>query len=155
MLGRLRGTVRCTKGDVVTYERAAGPADEASGQVCVLETRFQIASVSKQFTAAAVLVLLISVLKPFWVRFSEGLADLAVRILELKARQRWPGLSDRTYEIITKQSDGDVADGGQGKTKDSPREISPPGCASPVKNRPPNCPGGDQHKPGGGWSVPQ
>jgi len=104
---------------------------------------------------AAIFLLLIPVLKPFWVRFSEGLADLAVRILEVKARRCWPSLSDRTYEIVTKKSGRDGAGSGEDKTKDSTREISPAGCADPVEKKPPDCPGGDQHSLRSGWSALQ
>jgi hypothetical protein len=104
---------------------------------------------------AAVFLLLIPVLKPFWVKFSEGLADLAVRILELKARRHWPGLNDRTYEIVTKQAGPGEADSGEDKTKDSTRGICPPGDAESSGQAPPDCPGQDQHGRWGGWSAPQ
>jgi CubicO group peptidase (beta-lactamase class C family) len=42
---------------VIVAERAAGMADRDLGLPCTRETRFQIASVSKHFTAAAVLLL--------------------------------------------------------------------------------------------------
>jgi CubicO group peptidase (beta-lactamase class C family) len=43
-------------GDVL-LRRAAGVADVSSGRACTPDTRFQLCSVSKQFTAAAVLLL--------------------------------------------------------------------------------------------------
>lgn len=45
------------KGDRVIFQRAAGGADLEQGTQLDLETRFHLASVSKQFTAAAVLLL--------------------------------------------------------------------------------------------------
>lgn len=45
------------RGGVIVAERAAGMADRDLGLPCTPETRFQIASVSKHFTAAAVLLL--------------------------------------------------------------------------------------------------
>ena len=51
------GCVLALRGEDVVYESSSGPADPASGQPCTRATRFQIASISKQFTAAAVLLL--------------------------------------------------------------------------------------------------
>jgi len=45
------------RGESVVLEIAAGVADERSGLACSPEVRFQLASVSKQFTAAAILLL--------------------------------------------------------------------------------------------------
>lgn len=45
------------KGDRIVFQRAAGAADLEQGTSINLETRFHLASVSKQFTAAAVLLL--------------------------------------------------------------------------------------------------
>ncbi len=56
--GRLtRGVVRVAVGGEPVIEHCAGLAGEAGGERCAPGTRFQVASVSKQFTAAAVLVL--------------------------------------------------------------------------------------------------
>jgi CubicO group peptidase (beta-lactamase class C family) len=51
------GVAVARRKDVVVAERAIGMADRDLGLPCTLETRFQIASVSKHFTAAAVLLL--------------------------------------------------------------------------------------------------
>jgi len=45
------------RGESIVLETAAGVADERSSLACAPEVRFQLASVSKQFTAAAILVL--------------------------------------------------------------------------------------------------
>jgi hypothetical protein len=96
--------------------------------------------------AATIFLFLISVVKPFWVKFSEGLADLAVRVIELKAKRRWPGLSNGTYEIVAKQPE---ADGSKGRAKDSPREIGAPGPASPLEQTPPDGARGDRQSSDG------
>jgi CubicO group peptidase (beta-lactamase class C family) len=49
--------VLALRGDEVLLSSASGVADPGSGLPCAAGTRFQIASVSKQFTAAAVLVM--------------------------------------------------------------------------------------------------
>src|SRR6476661_8817082 len=51
------GVVRVTKGDRIIYENAFGYADRALQVPNSLQTRFQIASLSKPMTAAAVLLL--------------------------------------------------------------------------------------------------
>jgi CubicO group peptidase (beta-lactamase class C family) len=53
----LRGVILLRRGDtdLITFARGTAGTDPDAG--CTLETRFQIASVSKQFTAAAVLIL--------------------------------------------------------------------------------------------------
>src|SRR5437879_526519 len=51
------GVVRVTKGDRVIYENAFGYADRAWQIPNSLQTRFQIASLSKPMTATAILVL--------------------------------------------------------------------------------------------------
>jgi CubicO group peptidase (beta-lactamase class C family) len=53
----LRGTAMVTKGGSVTADLAAGPADVETGVPCASATRFQLCSVSKQFTAAAAMLL--------------------------------------------------------------------------------------------------
>jgi CubicO group peptidase (beta-lactamase class C family) len=53
----LCGVAMVTRNGTVVTELAAGPADTAAGRPCTLETRFQLCSVSKQFAAAAVLLL--------------------------------------------------------------------------------------------------
>src|SRR5947207_2246501 len=51
------GVVRVTKGDRIIYENAFGYADRALQVPNSLQTRFQIASLSKPMTAAAMLLL--------------------------------------------------------------------------------------------------
>jgi CubicO group peptidase (beta-lactamase class C family) len=53
----LRGVAMVTKGGSVEVELAEGPADVEAGVPCTPATRFQLCSVSKQFTAAAMLLL--------------------------------------------------------------------------------------------------
>jgi CubicO group peptidase (beta-lactamase class C family) len=53
----LRGTVMVTRDGSVTADLAGGLADVGAGIPCTSATRFQVCSVSKQFTAAAVLLL--------------------------------------------------------------------------------------------------
>ena len=51
------GVVRVTKGDRIIYENAFGYADRAWQVPNSLQTRFQIASLSKPMTSAAILLL--------------------------------------------------------------------------------------------------
>jgi CubicO group peptidase (beta-lactamase class C family) len=53
----LRGAVTVTRAGSVEVELAGGLADAGSGAGCTPQTRFQIASVSKQFAATAVMML--------------------------------------------------------------------------------------------------
>jgi CubicO group peptidase (beta-lactamase class C family) len=53
----LRGAVTVTRAGSVEVELAGGLADAGSGAGCTPRTRFQIASVSKQFAATAVMLL--------------------------------------------------------------------------------------------------
>ena len=53
----LRGAVTVTRAGSVEVELAGGLADAGSGAACTPRTRFQIASVSKQFAATAVMLL--------------------------------------------------------------------------------------------------
>lgn len=53
----LRGTAMVTKDGSVEADLAAGLADVEAGVACRSETRFQLCSVSKQFAAAAVMLL--------------------------------------------------------------------------------------------------
>ncbi|WP_329127163.1 serine hydrolase domain-containing protein [Streptomyces sp. NBC_01465] len=52
-----RGCALVANGKSVVYEVSQGFADARSGTRCTADTRFQIASVSKQFTAAAIMLL--------------------------------------------------------------------------------------------------
>jgi CubicO group peptidase (beta-lactamase class C family) len=53
----MRGAALLQRGTADLFAVAAGPAGTEPGSECSLSTRFQIASVTKQFTAAAVLLL--------------------------------------------------------------------------------------------------
>ena len=53
----VQGSVLVARGEATVVEFSAGMADVDAGVPCSAETRFQIASISKQFTAAAVLLL--------------------------------------------------------------------------------------------------
>jgi CubicO group peptidase (beta-lactamase class C family) len=53
----MSGVAVVARSGIIVARRAGGLADRAVGSACTPETRFQIASVSKQFTAAAVLLL--------------------------------------------------------------------------------------------------
>jgi CubicO group peptidase (beta-lactamase class C family) len=55
--GRLNGAVLVRRHGQTVLERAYGAADRASGRPNTPETIYQIASISKQFTAAAILLL--------------------------------------------------------------------------------------------------
>lgn len=54
---KLRGSVLVVRGGSVVYEASRGDADLERGTPCTSHTRFQIASISKQFTAAAIMLL--------------------------------------------------------------------------------------------------
>ena len=56
-LAGLRGTAMVTTGGSAAAEVAGGLADIAAGVPCAPATRFQLCSVSKQFTAATVMLL--------------------------------------------------------------------------------------------------
>lgn len=53
----MSGVAVAARGGVTVAQRSGGLANRATGSACTPETRFQIASVSKQFTAAAILLL--------------------------------------------------------------------------------------------------
>jgi CubicO group peptidase (beta-lactamase class C family) len=55
--GRFSGAVIVARGDRVLFRGAYGPADRGTGERLTPEHRFRLASVSKQFTAAAILQL--------------------------------------------------------------------------------------------------
>jgi CubicO group peptidase (beta-lactamase class C family) len=56
-LRELRGVVLAVRRGSVVLQAAGGPADVETGVACAVDTCFAVASVSKQFTAAAVLLL--------------------------------------------------------------------------------------------------
>ena len=51
------GSLLVTSAGEIVMRASAGEADASAGKACTADTRFQIASVSKQFTAAAVMLL--------------------------------------------------------------------------------------------------
>ncbi|WP_372707413.1 serine hydrolase domain-containing protein [Brevundimonas sp.] len=53
--GQFTGGILVARGDEVLFRRVHGLADRSSGEPLALNSRFRLASVSKQFTAAAVL----------------------------------------------------------------------------------------------------
>lgn len=55
--GRFMGAVLVARGDRVLFRQAYGVADVATGAPLVVGSRFRLASISKQFTAAAILKL--------------------------------------------------------------------------------------------------
>ena len=55
--GDLRGSVLVARGDTVLLSNGYGVADEASGAPNTATTRFRIGSITKQFTAMAILIL--------------------------------------------------------------------------------------------------
>ena len=55
--GRFMGAVLVARGDKVLFRQAYGLANHESGQPLALDAKFRLASISKQFTAAAVLKL--------------------------------------------------------------------------------------------------
>jgi CubicO group peptidase (beta-lactamase class C family) len=56
-LGCLRGVFQLSQAGVVVVNGAAGRADDSAGGLCRLDTRFQAASISKQFVAASIMLL--------------------------------------------------------------------------------------------------
>jgi CubicO group peptidase (beta-lactamase class C family) len=81
---QIQGSVLVARDSTIVYEASGGLADVAAGVPCAVDTRFQIASVSKQFTAAAVLLLV-----------EEGSVDLDQTI------DRWIGGSPPSWRDIT------------------------------------------------------
>lgn len=55
--GRFSGAVLVARGDRVLFRQVYGMADYETGQPLALDSRFRLASISKQFTAAAILKL--------------------------------------------------------------------------------------------------
>ncbi|MEV4625374.1 serine hydrolase domain-containing protein [Micromonospora sp. NPDC049523] len=80
----VRGSILVTRGDTVLAQVDSGYADAATGTVNSRQTRYQIASISKQFTAAAVLLLA-----------ERGALALDDRV------GRWIGGCPRSWEPIT------------------------------------------------------
>lgn len=78
------GSVLVTRGQQTVLRASTGLADALTGELCTAETRFQIASVSKQFTAAAVMLMV-----------QEDAVDLSSPIAALLPRcaSRWRDLT--------------------------------------------------------------
>jgi CubicO group peptidase (beta-lactamase class C family) len=88
------GAVRLVRGDEVVVDRVFGWADVAQRRPVTASTRFQIASVSKSFTAAAVVV-----------AASRGLVDLDADVRRWFGRPRtsaWAGI--RVHHLLTHTS---------------------------------------------------
>jgi CubicO group peptidase (beta-lactamase class C family) len=81
---QIQGSVLVARDNTIVYEASGGLADVAAGTPCAADTRFQIASVSKQFTAAATLLLV-----------EEGSVGLDQSI------DRWIGGSPPSWRDIT------------------------------------------------------
>ncbi|HEX6499609.1 MAG TPA: serine hydrolase domain-containing protein [Micromonosporaceae bacterium] len=75
----LSGSVLVVRDSVPVVQVSTGMADGESGAACTLDTRFQIASVSKQFTAAAVMLLVEDQDLALDVPIAEWLPDCAPR----------------------------------------------------------------------------
>lgn len=71
----LTGAVLATRGDDVVLEAYGGVADPTTGARCGPRSRFQIASLSKQFAAAAVLLLVEDGVLALTDRLSDRLTD--------------------------------------------------------------------------------
>jgi CubicO group peptidase (beta-lactamase class C family) len=54
---RFMGAVLVARGDTVLFRQAYGPANVEQGERATIDTRYRLASISKQFTAAAILKL--------------------------------------------------------------------------------------------------
>ncbi|MEU4814836.1 serine hydrolase domain-containing protein [Micromonospora aurantiaca] len=88
------GVLLLTRGDELAVDRVAGVADEASGQLCTAATRFQIASISKQMAAVAVLLLA--------ERGALSLSDPVVRRLPGTPPPQWSGIT--LHHLLTHTS---------------------------------------------------
>ena len=88
------GAVRLVRGDEVVVDRVFGWADVAARRPVTASTRFQLASVSKSFTAAAVVV-----------AAARGLVDLDADVRRWFGRPRtsaWEGI--RVHHLLTHTS---------------------------------------------------
>ncbi|MBF5029555.1 MULTISPECIES: serine hydrolase domain-containing protein [unclassified Micromonospora] len=88
------GVLLLTRGDDHVVDRVAGVADEASGRRCTAATRFQIASISKQMAAVAVLLLA--------ERGALSLSDPVVRRLPGTPPPQWSGIT--LHHLLTHTS---------------------------------------------------
>ncbi|MEU5720574.1 serine hydrolase domain-containing protein [Micromonospora sp. NPDC047738] len=88
-----RGVLLLARGDELVIDRVIGSADDSAGLPCTRATRFQIASISKQMAAAAVLLLA--------ERGALGLADPVSRWLP-HPPPYWSGIS--LHHLLTHTS---------------------------------------------------
>ena len=87
----VRGAVLLVRGEEVVVDRVSGWADREARRPVTASTRFQVASVSKSFTAAAVVV-----------AASRGLVDLDADVRRWFGRPRtsaWAGI--RVHHLLT------------------------------------------------------
>ncbi len=114
----LRGAVLVTRGGATVLEAAAGVSDAEAGTMCTPDTRFQIASVSKQFTAASAMLL---------VEAGEvGLDEPITRWLA-DCPERWRRLT--LHQLLTHTS-------GMGHWRDLPDfDINRPGSTRAILGR--------------------
>ena len=89
-----RGVLLLARGDELLVDRVAGVADETSGRRCTPATRFQIASISKQMAAVAVLLLA--------ERGAVSLSDPVVRRLPGTPPPEWSGIT--LHHLLTHTS---------------------------------------------------
>ncbi|MBW3559881.1 MAG: beta-lactamase family protein, partial [Proteobacteria bacterium] len=117
---RFSGAVIVARGDAVLFRAAFGPADRGTGAPLTPEHRFRLASLSKQFTAAAVLRLqdrgLLSVDDPLcrWVQpCPEAWRPITLHHLlthqsgvpDLMSRRDWPKLRWREWTLAELAAD--------------------------------------------------
>lgn len=99
---------------------------------------------------------LIPALKPFWARFTEGLADLALRMIEARAERRRPGIFGGTPP---------AGAGDEAPNSPQPRQVcgncgTKPGAPAadgqtPAPGTPASgCDGADDQADTGAWRVP-
>ncbi len=85
---RFSGSVLVTRGDQTLLECAAGPADRAAGTPITPRTRFGLASLSKPFTAAAVLSCV-----------RDGLLAVTDRVVDVLPLERRPRTLDPAVTV--------------------------------------------------------
>lgn len=128
----LRGAARVTRAGAVLLETAGGPADATGTTACTTGHVFQVASVSKQFTAATALLLA-----------EDGLLSLTDPVA--KWRPEWPARwSDVTLHQLLTHTAGvghweDVLPGGVEDLPPRP-EVLRAVAGAPFLDSPPGCP---------------
>lgn len=83
----LNGSLLVMRGSTTVMQASAGAADTGAGTACTSQTRFQIASVSKQFTAAAAMLLVEEETLALRVPIVEWLPDCPARWRDLTLHQ--------------------------------------------------------------------